>query len=81
MVSFLLVSLWGREMNTLGRFKLFLDPTSLRDGEAVDLPLPKLPPGKRAIDLIIDFLGCLWDVSIFHWSIKGMDLTVFAPVR
>jgi hypothetical protein len=74
-------SLWGREMNTLGRFKLFLDPTVLRDGEAVDLPLPKLPPGKRAIDLIIDFLGCLWDVSVFHLSVNGLDLTVFAPVR
>ncbi|KAF9511532.1 hypothetical protein BS47DRAFT_1330881 [Hydnum rufescens UP504] len=44
-------------------FKLFLDPTVLRDGEAVDLPLPKLPPGKQAIDLIIDFLGCLWDYA------------------
>ncbi|KAF9511529.1 hypothetical protein BS47DRAFT_1346698 [Hydnum rufescens UP504] len=44
-------------------FKLFLDPTALRDGGAVDLPLPKLPPGKQAIDLITDFLGCLWDYA------------------
>jgi len=46
-------------MNTLGRFKLFLELAALRSGEAVD-PLPKLPPGKRAIDLSIDFLACLW---------------------
>ncbi len=43
-------------------FKLFLEPSALRDG-VVDPRLPKLPLGKKAVDLIIDFLTCLWDVS------------------
>ncbi|KXN92697.1 Heat shock 70 kDa protein 12B [Leucoagaricus sp. SymC.cos] len=42
-------------------FKLFLEPKALRDESAIDHRLPLLPPGKRAIDLIIDFLSCLWE--------------------
>jgi hypothetical protein len=41
-------------------FKLFLEPHALRDEGAVDPRLPRLPPGKQAIDLIVDFLSCLW---------------------
>jgi hypothetical protein len=44
-------------------FKLFLEPNALRDETAIDPRLPRLPPGKRAIDLIIDFLGCLWEYA------------------
>ncbi|KAF5345803.1 hypothetical protein D9756_010885 [Leucocoprinus leucothites] len=42
-------------------FKLFLEPKALRDESSVDPRLPFLPPGKRAVDLIIDFLSCLWE--------------------
>ncbi|KAF9558515.1 hypothetical protein CPC08DRAFT_743329 [Agrocybe pediades] len=44
-------------------FKLFLEPQALRDESSVDPRLPALPPGKRAIDLIIDFLSCLWEYA------------------
>ncbi|KAJ7584841.1 hypothetical protein C8J56DRAFT_949180 [Mycena floridula] len=44
-------------------FKLFLEPHALRDESAVDPRLPHLPPGKKAIDLIIDFLSCLWEYA------------------
>ncbi|KAF9445980.1 actin-like ATPase domain-containing protein [Macrolepiota fuliginosa MF-IS2] len=44
-------------------FKLFLEPKTLRDESNVDPRLPLLPPGKRAIDLIIDFLTCLWEYA------------------
>ncbi|KAF8333258.1 actin-like ATPase domain-containing protein [Cantharellus anzutake] len=44
------------------RFKLFLEPSALRD-DIVDPRLPKLPSGKKAVDLIIDFLTCLWDYA------------------
>jgi hypothetical protein len=44
-------------------FKLFLEPHALRDSHAVDPRLPALPPNKRAIDLIIDFLSCLWEYA------------------
>ena len=44
-------------------FKLFLEPSALRD-DVVDPRLPRLPLGKKAVDLIIDFLTCLWDVSL-----------------
>ncbi|KAK7676061.1 hypothetical protein QCA50_020985 [Cerrena zonata] len=43
-------------------FKLFLEPHALRDG-SVDPRLPSLPAGKQAIDLIIDFLTCLWEYA------------------
>ncbi|KAF8604383.1 actin-like ATPase domain-containing protein [Ceratobasidium sp. AG-I] len=43
-------------------FKLFLEPKSLRDG-TMDPRLPGLPPGKRPIDAIVDFLSCLWDYA------------------
>ncbi|CAE6398596.1 unnamed protein product [Rhizoctonia solani] len=43
-------------------FKLFLEPKSLREG-TVDSRLPGLPPGKRPIDAIIDFLSCLWNYA------------------
>ncbi|KAL9710549.1 hypothetical protein Ac2012v2_006084 [Leucoagaricus gongylophorus] len=42
-------------------FKLFLEPRALRDESAIDPRLPFLPPGKHAMDLIIDFLSCLWE--------------------
>ncbi|KAF9463313.1 hypothetical protein BDZ94DRAFT_1282511 [Collybia nuda] len=44
-------------------FKLFLEPHALRDESAVDPRLPQLPIGKRAVDLIIDFLSCLWEYA------------------
>ena len=68
-------------MNAPRRFKLFLEPTALRDGETIDPRLPKLPPGKRAIDLIIDFLGYMWEVSIVHSNFHALDLMRSAPVR
>lgn len=43
-------------------FKLFLEPHALRDG-TIDPRLPALPPGKQAIDVIIDFLSCLWEYA------------------
>ncbi|KAI5120632.1 hypothetical protein M0805_009392 [Coniferiporia weirii] len=43
-------------------FKLFLEPRALREGH-VDPRLPSLPPGKEAIDLIIDFLSCMWEYA------------------
>ncbi|KAF9511540.1 hypothetical protein BS47DRAFT_1298826 [Hydnum rufescens UP504] len=63
---------WGLEAKNLSPmpgttrcewFKLFLDPMALRDDEAVDPRLPKLPPGKQAVDLIIDFLACIWEYA------------------
>ncbi|KIY62877.1 actin-like ATPase domain-containing protein [Cylindrobasidium torrendii FP15055 ss-10] len=44
-------------------FKLFLEPHALRDQSAVDPRLPPLPPGKQAMDLIVDFLSCLWEYA------------------
>ncbi|EGO02840.1 hypothetical protein SERLA73DRAFT_176256 [Serpula lacrymans var. lacrymans S7.3] len=44
-------------------FKLFLEPHALRDEGAVDPRLPQLPPGKKALDLITDFLSCLWEYA------------------
>ncbi|KAI6046624.1 actin-like ATPase domain-containing protein [Pisolithus marmoratus] len=44
-------------------FKLFLEPRALRDESAVDPRLPQLPPGKNAINLIVDFLSCLWEYA------------------
>ncbi|KAJ3500666.1 hypothetical protein NLJ89_g9692 [Agrocybe chaxingu] len=44
-------------------FKLFLEPSALRDESSIDPRLPALPPGKRPIDLIIDFLSCLWEYA------------------
>ncbi|KAF9529066.1 hypothetical protein CPB83DRAFT_790568 [Crepidotus variabilis] len=44
-------------------FKLFLEPQALRDESAIDPRLPALPAGKRPIDLIIDFLSCLWEYA------------------
>ncbi|KAL0952735.1 hypothetical protein HGRIS_006966 [Hohenbuehelia grisea] len=63
---------WGLEAKNAGPmpgttrcewFKLFLEPHALRDQSAVDPRLPQLPPGKGAIDLIIDFLSCLWEYA------------------
>ncbi|THH06853.1 hypothetical protein EW145_g3802 [Phellinidium pouzarii] len=62
---------WGLEAKNSGPmegtvrcewFKLFLEPRALRDGH-VDPRLPSLPPGKKAIDLIIDFLSCMWEYA------------------
>ncbi|KAF6747910.1 actin-like ATPase domain-containing protein [Ephemerocybe angulata] len=45
-------------------FKLFLEPRLLSDESAASVPhLPTLPPGKMAIDLIIDYLGCIYEYS------------------
>ncbi|KAA1466844.1 actin-like ATPase domain-containing protein [Dentipellis sp. KUC8613] len=44
-------------------FKLFLEPHALRDESAVDPRLPRLPPGKRPLDVIVDFLYCLWEYA------------------
>ncbi|KAF8591765.1 actin-like ATPase domain-containing protein [Ramaria rubella] len=44
-------------------FKLFLEPQALRDQSTVDPRLPRLPPGKRAVDMIVDFLSCLWEYA------------------
>ncbi|KAF8488899.1 actin-like ATPase domain-containing protein [Gautieria morchelliformis] len=44
-------------------FKLFLEPKALRDESTVDQRLPRLPPGKRAVDMIVDFLSCLWEYA------------------
>jgi hypothetical protein len=44
-------------------FKLFLEPQALRDQSAIDPRLPQIPPGKKALDLIIDFLMCLWEYA------------------
>ncbi|KAH9922307.1 actin-like ATPase domain-containing protein [Epithele typhae] len=66
------VMAWGIEAKNAGPmpgavkcewFKLFLEPHALRDQSSVDPRLPTLPPGKKAIDLIIDFLSCLWDYA------------------
>ncbi|KAF6759108.1 hypothetical protein DFP72DRAFT_1064071 [Ephemerocybe angulata] len=45
------------------RFKLFLEPRLLGDESASDPDLPTLPPGKMPIDLIIDYLGCIYEYS------------------
>ncbi|KAK7035357.1 hypothetical protein VNI00_011888 [Paramarasmius palmivorus] len=63
---------WGLEAKNAGPmpntvrcewFKLFLEPHALRDESAIDPRLPRLPPGKKPIDLIIDFLSCLWEYA------------------
>ncbi|TFK37617.1 hypothetical protein BDQ12DRAFT_684989 [Crucibulum laeve] len=63
---------WGLEAKNAGPmpgttrcewFKLFLEPHALRDEGAIDPRLPTLPQGKRAIDLVIDFLSCLWEYA------------------
>ncbi|OBZ74645.1 Heat shock protein 12B [Grifola frondosa] len=63
---------WGIEAKNAGPvagaikcewFKLFLEPHALRDEASIDPRLPALPPGKKALDLIIDFLTCLWDYA------------------
>jgi hypothetical protein len=63
---------WGLEAKNAGSiagttlcewFKLYLEPRTLRDGAALDPRLPIPPPGKKAIDLIVDFLSCLWEYA------------------
>ena len=45
-------------------FKLFLDPNVLRDGRlGATARLPDLPYGKEPIDVISDFLSCLWNYA------------------
>ncbi|KIJ30162.1 hypothetical protein M422DRAFT_268301 [Sphaerobolus stellatus SS14] len=44
-------------------FKLFLEPKVLRDPTLIDPRLPPLPPGKNPMDIIIDFLACLWEYA------------------
>lgn len=64
------------------RFKLFLEPTVLRNAATVDPRLPQIPVcihhyhieivtyvaaryqlGKKPLDLIVDFLSCLWEYA------------------
>jgi hypothetical protein len=63
---------WGLEAKNAGTipgtvlcewFKLFLEPKALRDESAIDPRLPTLPFGKKAVDLIVDFLSCLWEYA------------------
>lgn len=63
---------WGLEAKNAGPmpgtircewFKLFLEPTVLRDPSKADPRLPMLPSGKTAVDLIVDFLSCLWEYA------------------
>ncbi|TFK47219.1 actin-like ATPase domain-containing protein [Heliocybe sulcata] len=44
-------------------YDLFLEPKALRDDGEIDPRLPQIPPGKRALDLIVDFLSCLWEYA------------------
>ncbi|TKA51123.1 hypothetical protein B0A53_05941 [Rhodotorula sp. CCFEE 5036] len=45
-------------------FKLFLDPAVLREGRlATSARLPDLPPGKEPIDVVTDYLSCLWQYA------------------
>ncbi|KAI0282749.1 hypothetical protein BGY98DRAFT_953377 [Russula aff. rugulosa BPL654] len=44
-------------------FKLFLEPHALRDQSMVDPRLPPIPPGKKPLHLIIDFLCCMWEYA------------------
>ncbi|GAA5866072.1 hypothetical protein JCM3774_000016 [Rhodotorula dairenensis] len=45
-------------------FKLFLDPAVLREGRlAASARLPELPPGKEPIDVVTDYLSCLWQYA------------------
>lgn len=44
-------------------FKLYLEPQTLRDADAVDPRLPALPPGKTAYDLVVDYLSCIWSYA------------------
>ncbi|KAF9264585.1 actin-like ATPase domain-containing protein [Marasmius fiardii PR-910] len=63
---------WGLEAKNAGPmpgtlrcewFKLFLEPNALREESAIDPRLPRIPPGKKPIDLIIDFLSHLWEYA------------------
>ncbi|KAI0060113.1 actin-like ATPase domain-containing protein [Artomyces pyxidatus] len=44
-------------------FKLFLEPQALRDESTVDPRLPPLPPGKKPLHVIVDFLYCMWEYA------------------
>lgn len=44
-------------------FKLFLEPHALRDQSTIDPRLPPIPPGKKPIHLIVDFLSCMWEYA------------------
>ncbi|KAH9982005.1 actin-like ATPase domain-containing protein [Russula compacta] len=44
-------------------FKLFLEPHALRDQSTVDPRLPPIPPGKKPVHLIVDFLYCMWEYA------------------
>ncbi|KAH9476914.1 Heat shock 70 kDa protein 12B [Psilocybe cubensis] len=63
---------WGLEAKNTGQlpgvtrcewFKLFLEPQALRDEGAIDPRLPAIPAGKKPLDLIVDFLSCLWEYA------------------
>ncbi|KAG8997245.1 hypothetical protein FRB90_012533, partial [Tulasnella sp. 427] len=63
---------WGLEAKNAGPmpgtvrcewFKLFLEPRALRDPTTIDPRLPSLPPGKTAMDLIVDYLSCLYEYA------------------
>lgn len=46
-------------LNRCEWFKLLLSPESLRSG-VPDPWLPPLPVGKNVVDVIADFLRCIW---------------------
>ncbi|KAG8702172.1 hypothetical protein FRC09_004916 [Ceratobasidium sp. 395] len=64
------------------KFKLFLDPNFRPSGPG----LPYLPPGKRPVDLVADFLTCLWNhvkqqVTIKIGTIATLDIWLTVPAR
>ncbi|KAG8705825.1 hypothetical protein FRC09_002740 [Ceratobasidium sp. 395] len=86
------VSSWGQSSGGLGlfarplcdKFKLFLDP-NFRPG-TIGPGLPHLPPGKRPVDLIADFLTCLWNhvkqqITIKIGTIATLDIWLTVPAR
>ncbi|KAI0052499.1 actin-like ATPase domain-containing protein [Auriscalpium vulgare] len=63
---------WGLEAKNAGPlpgtmkcewFKLFLEPHALRDQSAADPRLPPLPPGKKPVHVITDFLLFMWEYA------------------
>ena len=56
----------GQGMVQCEWFKLHLEPSALRAvdrGQPPDPRLPALPPNKKPIDLVVDYLSCLWEYS------------------
>ncbi|KAG8908847.1 hypothetical protein FRB99_003086 [Tulasnella sp. 403] len=93
---------WGLEAKNAGPmpgtircewFKLFLEPRALRDPTTIDPRLPQLPPNKTAMDLIVDYLSCLYEyakeqitretgaVADLTWDAAGCDLMREAAIK